>query len=410
MTKILKDIHLIDVLTSGNPQIDAIKKIGRNNIVVNALPIHIGGRSQGAVALIKNVSRIQSINRKLNENLYFKGFVAKHTLGDIIGETPPMQKLKEKVQHYARTHTTTMLQGETGTGKELLAQAIHNLSPRKNQPFVAINCAALPESLLESELFGYEEGAFTGAKRGGKIGLFELANRGTVFLDEIADIPVGLQVRLLRVIENKEVMRVGGDRYVRIDVRIISSSYKDLRREVGRGNFRADLYYRLAVLRLKLPPLRERLDDIEPILRHVLANLGKSSKSVNAEMIAAMKCYHWPGNIRELISFIESYLILLDKSARSQELFFMLLNEQMDEPATVETPAPECRLDTEVTLPSLKTPIGSLKETLEGYESRVIETTLRACQYNKKETARRLGISVNTLWRKMNTRPLKNCR
>ena len=408
LNKILKDIQLIDVLTSGNPRIDAIKKVGRDNIVVNALPIHIEGRSQGAVALIKNVSRIQSINRKLKENLYLKGFVAKHTLDDIIGETPPMQQLKEKVQHYARTHTTTMLQGETGTGKELLAQSIHNLSPRKNQPFVAINCAALPESLLESELFGYEEGAFTGAKRGGKIGLFELANHGTVFLDEIADIPVGLQVRLLRVIENKEVMRVGGDRYVPIDVRIISSSHKDLRQEVNRGNFRADLYYRLAILRLKLPPLRERLDDIEPILRHILTKLGQSSKSVTAEMIAAMKCYHWPGNIRELISFIESYLILLDKSTRSQELFFRLLNEQMDEPATLKTPTPECHLDSEAPLPSLITSSGSLKETLEGYENQVIETTLRACQYNKKETARRLGISVNTLWRKMNTRQLKN--
>jgi len=401
-TKILKEINLLDVLTSGRTETDVIKRIGRNNIVVNALPIHIDGRSQGAVALFKNVSRIESINRKLKEDLYFKGFVAKHRIEDIIGESEPMRRMKKKLRQYAGTHATIMLQGETGTGKELAAQAIHHISPRSRHPFVAINCAALPETLLESELFGYEEGAFTGARRGGKIGLFELADGGTVFLDEIADVSMGLQVRLLRVIENKEVMRVGGDRYVPVDVRILSSSYKDLRYESRKGRFRPDLYYRLAVLKLKLPALRNKKEDIAPIVQEVVARKGKMPESFTSAMLNDLNRHNWPGNVRELISFVESYLILLGGAKRNRKLFDILLAEQLEELPDNAPPMPVSTVEQNSVSLSGEMVTDTLKKMLEKYERRLISDTLKACRFNKKETAGRLGVSVNTLWRKLN--------
>jgi propionate catabolism operon transcriptional regulator len=400
--KILKDTNLMDVLTSGRPEIDIIKNIGRDRIMVNTLPIHIDGRPQGAVALFKTISRIQNINRKLQESLYSKGFVAKHTIDDLVGKTRGMRKLKTNFIQYAQTDITLMIQGETGTGKDLVAQAIHNLSRRSHQPFVAINCAALPESLLESELFGYEEGAFTGAKRGGKIGLFELANQGTVFLDEIADISASLQMRLLRVIENKEVMRVGGDRYVPVDVRVISSSYKDLRKEIRNRRFRPDLYYRLAVLKLKIPPLRERTEDMAPILEQTIAGHGKTPQAITGEMFLEMTKHHWPGNIRELISFVQGYLILLNDKACDRELFNSLLEQQMED-AGARAPEEPSVESSEDTCMEVERRAGTLKEMIEGYERTIITDRLKDCHYNKKETARQLGISVNTLWRKMNS-------
>ncbi len=229
-TRIGKKLNLIDVITTGKPEIDIFKKIGNNTIFVSSLPIKIDGNTQGAVAILKDTNNIQNMSRKLKESSYSKGFVARHTIADIKHKCEQMKHLLAKAARYATTDATILIRGETGTGKELLAQSIHNLNERKNQPFVAINCTAIPENLLESELFGYEEGAFTGAKKGGRTGLFEMANRGTIFLDEIADISLGMQARLLRVIEAREVMRVGGDRYVPVNLHIISSTYKDLYR------------------------------------------------------------------------------------------------------------------------------------------------------------------------------------
>jgi propionate catabolism operon transcriptional regulator len=320
--------------------------------------------------------------------------VARQTIDDFKGESRKIKQLIGKSKKYAITDATIMIQGETGTGKGLLAESIHNLSHRKNEPFVAVNCPALPESLLESELFGYEEGAFTGAKRGGKIGLFELANRGTIFLDEIADIPQSLQIRLLRVIEAKEVMRVGGERYVPIDVRIISSSNKDLRREVKKGRFRADLYFRLAVLKLNVPPIRDRFEDIHCIIKDLIDKYQKDVKSIVPHMKEEMKRYHWPGNIRELKSFIESYFILLGNSrGPNLDLFSDLLNEY-----TNDTGIDSKKLGEKS---GAETSSKDLKDRLNEYERIIIAETLKDCEFSKKATAKRLGISVNTLWRKL---------
>ena len=247
---------------------------------------------------------------------------ARHGLNDLRGESAAMETLRQSVVLYAKSPATVLIQGETGTGKELVAQAIHRESPRslgQNRPFVAVNCGAIAESLLESELFGHEEGAFTGARRGGHAGLFEAANRGTLFLDEIGEMPLTLQTRLLRVLEEREVVRVGGTRPIPVNVRIVSATHCDLEQRVREGRFRADLFYRLAVLRLSLPPLRARPDDVMTLaewsLKNALASLGaRPHPNLHAEMSACaplLRHYDWPGNVRELRNLTERLALFL---------------------------------------------------------------------------------------------------
>jgi propionate catabolism operon transcriptional regulator len=247
---------------------------------------------------------------------------ARRGLNDLRGDSQAMERLRQSVVLYARSPATVLIQGETGTGKELVAQAMHREGPRGmagNRPFVAVNCGAIAESLLESELFGHEEGAFTGARRGGHAGLFEAANRGTLFLDEIGEMPLALQTRLLRVLEEREVMRVGGTRPVPIDVRVISATHCDLEARVRDGRFRADLFYRLAVLRLALPSLRERAADVVPLaewsLKQALAALGaRPHPNLAAEIRACaplLEAYGWPGNVRELRNLMERLALFL---------------------------------------------------------------------------------------------------
>ena len=247
---------------------------------------------------------------------------ARHGLNDLRGESEAMETLRQSVVLYAKSPATVLIQGETGTGKELVAQAIHRESPRslgQNRPFVAVNCGAIAESLLESELFGHEEGAFTGSRRGGHAGLFEAANRGTLFLDEIGEMPLALQTRLLRVLEEREVVRVGGTRPIPVNVRIISATHCDLEQRVREGRFRADLFYRLAVLRLSLPPLRARPDDVMTLaewsLKNALASLGaRPHPNLHAEMVACaplLQRYDWPGNVRELRNLTERLALFL---------------------------------------------------------------------------------------------------
>ncbi|AQR68370.1 propionate catabolism operon regulatory protein PrpR [Janthinobacterium sp. LM6] len=247
---------------------------------------------------------------------------ARHGLHDLRGESEAMEALRQSVVLYARSPATVLIQGETGSGKELVAQAIHRESPRSlgaNRPFIAINCGAIAESLLESELFGHEDGAFTGARRGGHAGLFEAANHGTLFLDEIGEMPLALQTRLLRVLEEREVVRVGGTRPIAINVRIISATHCDLEQRIREGRFRADLFYRLAVLRLHLPALRERASDIPGLtewsLKNALAALGaRPHPNLHAEIQACaplLRRYDWPGNVRELRNLAERLALFL---------------------------------------------------------------------------------------------------
>ena len=311
---------------------------------------------------------------------------ARHGLNDLRGDSPAMEALRQAVVLYARSPATVLIEGETGSGKELVAQAIHRESPRSlgaNRPFVAVNCGAIAESLLESELFGHEEGAFTGARRGGHAGLFEAANRGTLFLDEIGEMPLALQTRLLRVLEEREVVRVGGTRPLAIQVRVISATHCDLAQRVREGRFRADLFYRLAVLRLALPPLRARAGDVTALaswsLKNALAALGaRPHPNLNAEMAACaplLEAYDWPGNVRELRNLAERLALFL----AAEPL-------QALTPGFVLSVAPELnRVAIEAPAPIRE----SVQEVLARFEGR------------RDEAAAYLGISRTTLWRKL---------
>lgn len=245
------------------------------------------------------INNIKNLNQELTNKLAQKGFVAKYTFSDIIHLSNSMKNVISIARKVATTDYTAIIYGESGTGKEIMAQAIHNSSKRKTMPFVAINCAALPESLLESELFGYEKGSFTGANKNGKLGLFEQANHGTIFLDEIGDMSLLVQSRLLRVLQERQIMRIGSDRIINIDVRIIAATNKNLLKLIKEGKFRQDLYYRLNVLPINLPPLRERKEDILLLFKNFV---GNDIKYLNQNMQNALKIYDWPGNIRELIN------------------------------------------------------------------------------------------------------------
>lgn len=253
---------------------------------------------------VLNIQRLEeTVRRQLNK----KGYVAKYTFADITGNSTAIRQAKDKAQRFAANDLTILLTGESGTGKELFAQAIHNASRRAEGPFIAVNFAALPETLVESELFGYEEGAFTGALKGGKAGLFEQAHRGTIFLDEIGDAPMAIQSRLLRVLQEKEVMRLGATKIIPVDVRVIAATNKNLAKLVQEGKFREDLYYRLKVLPLAIPPLRERKEDI-PLLIEKMMLQAKISKKISPLAMDYILRYDWPGNVRELLN-IATYLI-----------------------------------------------------------------------------------------------------
>lgn len=314
---------------------------------------------------------------------------AKHGLNDLRGHSPAMEAARRSIALFAKSPATVLIQGETGTGKELAAQAIHRESQRAHHPFVAVNCGAIAESLLESELFGYEEGAFTGSRRGGHAGLFEAAHRGTLFLDEIGEMPLPLQTRLLRVLEEREVVRVGGTRPIPVNVRIVSATHCDLDRRVREGRFRADLFYRLGVLRLTLPPLRERREDIVPLaewgLKNALASLGvRPHVNLHAEVTACaplLESYAWPGNVRELRNLMERLALFL----AAEPL-------QALTPSFVLTIAPELALLAEETV-DVSPPVTASTET--------IEQVLARFNGNRDAAARYLGISRTTLWRKL---------
>ena len=328
---------------------------------------------------------------------------AKHHLNDLRGESQVMEALRQSITLFAKSPATVLIQGETGTGKELAAQAIHRAHPQMqgkvqaNHPFVAVNCGALAESLLESELFGYEEGAFTGSRRGGRAGLFEAAHRGTLFLDEIGEMPLMLQTRLLRVLEEREVVRVGGTRPIPINVRIISATHCDLDSRVKEGRFRADLFYRLSVLRMTMPPLRERPDDLAPLaqwcLKNALAAMDiRPHANLHAEVlrcIPLLSQHDWPGNVRELRNLMERLALFLAA-----------------EPLQALTPnllmriAPELvRANDSAGLLLATSMSDTAKEPERPTES--LEEVLQRFDGNRAAAANYLGISRTTLWRKL---------
>lgn len=301
----------INFVTSLNDRESDIFKINKKDVIVSKEYLKSTDKITGTVVSFGYVSEIQNIEKEIRKKLNIKGNVARYDFKDIIGTSKSIRNVVEIARKSARTDLSVLLLGENGTGKELFAQAIHRNSTRRDAPFVAVNFAALPENLIESELFGYEEGAFTGAKKGGKLGLFELAHNGTFFLDEIGDAPLSLQARLLRVIQEKEVLRIGGVSPIPVDVRVIAASNKDLKELINQNLFRKDLYYRINPITLRIPSLRERKEDIKTIIQYYMNSLH-SKKTFSEDATQKLMDYHWPGNVRELQNLVHYVVELVD--------------------------------------------------------------------------------------------------
>jgi transcriptional regulator with PAS, ATPase and Fis domain len=281
-------------------------------------PVLLEGTVSGAIVLLQEVEYVRNVEQRIRTQLAQRGLVAAHSFQDILGGNEAIRQTIHRAKQFAVVDSTVLINGESGTGKEMFAQSIHNYSLRRDGPFVAVNCATLPPNLLESELFGYADGAFTGAKKSGKMGLFELAHRGTIFLDEIGESDLRMQARLLRVLEERQIMRIGDDRIVPVDVRVIAATNRSLADMVAEGSFREDFYYRLNVLSLRLPPLRERKDDLPLLIRSFTEKFmhrhGRGGLVITPDGMEALTSYDWPGNARELKNAIERLVITSDGS------------------------------------------------------------------------------------------------
>lgn len=354
-------------------EIDHMIQVNREWININKIPIIEKGQYSGSIYTFFNVKDYQHKEREMRIKLHEKGLTAKYHFCDILGKSKKINMAKALAKSYAVSDYTVLIVGETGTGKELFAQSIHNAGRRKDGPFVAINCASLSDSLLEAELFGYSKGSFTGGLKEGKQGLFELAHGGTIFLDEIGEIPLSTQTQLLRVIEEREIRRIGGDRLIPVDIRIIAATNKNLEEQIKRGLFREDLYYRLNVLNLEVPALRERKKDIPVILEALLKKMNLTDNPSVLELFRGLEHYSWPGNVRELRSFVERLYVICN----------MIPQNQMQSDLIKEF------------LLQDKTKGGGLYS-----EAEKILQTLEKNEYNLEVTARELKMSRTTLWRK----------
>ncbi|VVP67147.1 Anaerobic nitric oxide reductase transcription regulator NorR [Pseudomonas fluorescens] len=399
--EVLPDLNISQVLISGETEESRILKVGNKTLAANVSPIIENGKTDGVIITCQETTVIQRADRRIRAQVRPRQFTARYRFDQILGDTPAFRDMLRLAQSYALTDSTVLITGESGTGKELLAQSLHNASPRQPGPFVAINCAAFPESLLESELFGYEEGAFTGSRKGGKIGLIETAHTGTLFLDEIGDMPVSLQTRLLRVLQEREVLRLGASEPTPVDIRVIAATHCDLRERIGDGRFREDLYYRLNILRLAVAPLRERLQDIAPLAQAILQKIPRRPEAMSFDqqhlqhLMPYLLKHRWPGNIRELENIIERAALsaheLNDRqSAGTLPALFPELFEGDDLPAR---PA------------SLQLPGADLRSVGKASEVAHVRQVVEACNGDLDEAARRLGISRTTLWRRLRTAP-----
>ncbi|HBH3602113.1 TPA: sigma 54-interacting transcriptional regulator [Clostridioides difficile] len=297
LDKITKNLNIDNMII----YIDEIDK----KFILSKKPFYLYKNIEGCLITLKDVNNIEILEQKIRSDSVKRGYVAKYKFNNIIGNSSIIKDCIKKAKKMALTDNPILITGETGTGKEAFTQSIHNHSNRKNKPFVAINCASLPSELLESELFGYEDGSFTGAKKGGKKGLFELAHTGTIFLDEIGDMPHDLQVKLLRVLQEKEIRKIGGTSIIPIDVRILAATNKDLEKLIIENKFRMDLFYRISMFTLDLPPLRKRLEDIPLLLESFLKELPYKNIKLDKSLLEALNSYTWMGNIRELRNCVE---------------------------------------------------------------------------------------------------------
>lgn len=368
-------------LHNGRAVLGELIVANERKFMANIVPISIDGNITGAMITIEDVGQIVAMEAAIRKEIYSKGLTAQYRLNDILGSSPKMLEVKRIAEEYAATDATVLITGASGTGKEMFAQSIHNASKRRQRPFVAVNCGAIPASILESELFGHVEGAFTGANRKGKAGFFELAHGGTIFLDEIGELGKLAQTSLLRVIQERRVMRLGDDKYLPIDVRIIAATNKNLAQLVQAGHFREDLYYRINVLPLELPPLKERDGDAANIAEYFINTYNRRfsrSITLSQEAKECICAYSWPGNLRQLRNVMERIVVIAKENVVSGDF----MRSMLDITDEVKPFHPE--------------PVQhDISE-----KARILRA-LAEQGYNQKETAKALGIDRSTLYRKL---------
>jgi PAS domain S-box len=379
--------------------------VNGHDTIVFRTPLYKEGKLIGAMgqSLVLGAAGVKILSKKLKdlerELTVYKEVVSsiyssKYCFENIVGEDATLRNVKSIAQRASNTGSTVLIMGESGTGKELFANAIHRASPRANHPFVRVNCAALPDSLLESELFGYEEGAFTGARKGGKPGKFEMANNGTIFLDEIGDMPLAMQAKLLIVLQEREVERVGGIKPTRVDVQVIAATNRNLEDMMKKGKFRADLYYRLNVVTLNIPSLRERPQDITLLINYLLPKLSHRLhtrvENVSPEALELLCSYDWPGNVRELENLLERAINLADLNQDSclYPKYFPSLSRMLVQPKLSIEPVSVQYID-------------NLGEAVGKIEEETIRRVLQKTHNNKAQTAKILGLNKSVLYRKL---------
>lgn len=384
---LLKRNKLNEILKSGEMKLGEVIDLKKSKIVSNTIPIIVDDRINGVVATFQDVTKIQDLEQKVRLKLRTKGFIANYTFDDIVQKSDAMKSCIHKAKIYSKYDSPVLIIGKSGAGKELFAQSIHNDSNRKNGPFVAINCGALPPNLIESVFFGYTEGAFTGASKGGKAGVFELAHGGTIFLDEIGEIPLEIQSRLLRIIQEREVMRIGDDKVIPVDVRIITATNRNLKEMINAGSFREDLYFRINILSLLVPEISDRREDIPVLAKFFIekysTKYSKKIEGISRDAENYLSTYNFRGNVRELEGIIERAVILCTGSMIQPK---DIIEEKLGSRDTV--PAENNNLKLE----SFK----SLKEIEDKYIDEVIEH----CCGNLKDASKILKVNRTTLWRK----------
>ncbi|WP_096440494.1 sigma-54 interaction domain-containing protein [Alteribacter populi] len=397
-----ESMHL-QVIKTRKPVRGTRLKVGpkRKDVIVNVAPVIVDGTLKGSIGIIHDVSELETLNTELERaKQIIRTLEAKYTFEDIIGDSEEFNIAIEQAKMAATTPATILLRGESGTGKELFAHAIHNGSDRKYNKFVRVNCAAISESLLESELFGYEEGAFSGAKRGGKKGLFEEAHGGTIFLDEIGELKSETQAKLLRVLQEKEVVRVGSTKTIDIDVRVVAATNVNLEQKMNEKEFRSDLYYRLNRMPIQIPPLRARKEDIPNICQHLLTKLnqdyGRNVEGLTESGLNHLMNYNWPGNVRELENILGRAMIHMHYSQ-------ILIDTTHLPPLAMEKSSTSKQAEEKLGEES----IGSLQEQMEEKEKEIIKRTLKAFSNNKTKTAEALQLSIRNLYYKMDKLNLK---
>lgn len=383
--------NYVKQILNGLPLYNEVISLRHDRILLSGVATHAGDEISGAVLTLQPAADIHRKEYELRRKSHIKGHTAKNSFESIVGNSPALQAAKAQARFFAATESNVLIYGPTGTGKELFAQSIHNASRRRRNPFVAINCAALPESVLESELFGYVKGAFTGARPEGKMGIFEQAHTGTIFLDEVSEVSPAVQARLLRVIQEREITRIGDDKIIPIDVRIIASTNRNLLTEIQEKRFREDLFYRLSVLNLSLPSLQQRREDIPLLAEYFLQYFGRltdKNQTFSSDALQPLLDLTWPGNIRQLRNTVECAVALCQEPVIDRKMIETVLKISFAS-TQQETPAPLAVCEPRAYRPTAEE------------ERAHIFSVLDACGGNKTLAAKQLGIGYTTLWRKL---------